>query len=164
VKINYCVECAAPLVQQTPTHYICENEHDFWNNPKPAVGVVLIKDNKVLFARRALPPFKDKYDLPGGFVDFGETIFEAARRELMEEAGIELGEMVIIGSTMQAYGENISICDLVLVADNWQGEPEPGDDVLALEWKPLEFINSNGFAWNYSGIVPAIESHLRKGL
>jgi len=44
---------------------------------------------KVLFIRRGLAPFKDKWALPGGFVRVEETVDEAARRELMEETGLK---------------------------------------------------------------------------
>src|SRR5262245_41266859 len=63
--------------------------------PRPALAVDCVvfglddEDLKVLLIRRGAPPFADRWALPGGFVHTDETIDEAARRELREEAGIE---------------------------------------------------------------------------
>ena len=47
--------------------------------------------------KRANPPYKDKYALPGGFVDVGETVEAAVLRELMEETGVEGRIVRIVG-------------------------------------------------------------------
>ena len=53
--------------------------------------VVFDRAGRLLLIRRAKPPFKGRYALPGGFVDVGETVEAAALRELQEETGIEFG-------------------------------------------------------------------------
>jgi 8-oxo-dGTP diphosphatase len=63
--------------------------------PRAAVTVDCVvfglddEDLKVLLIRRDLPPFEDKWALPGGFVRLNETLDEAARRELQEETSLE---------------------------------------------------------------------------
>jgi len=52
---------------------------------------------RVLLIRRKNPPFKGAYALPGGFVEIGETLDAACRREVLEEAGIELGDLRLVG-------------------------------------------------------------------
>jgi mutator protein MutT len=55
----------------------------------PVVITILIRDGKVLFIRRAGKTFTGLLSLPGGKIDFGETIEEAALREFQEETGIQ---------------------------------------------------------------------------
>lgn len=59
--------------------------------------VVFDRDGRLLLIKRGHPPFKGKYALPGGFVDVGETVEQAALRELKEETGIEGKIVRLIG-------------------------------------------------------------------
>ncbi len=63
--------------------------NDYPNRPLVGVGVVAIKDGRVLLIRRAKPPRAGRWSLPGGRQRLGETVRETARRELREEAGVE---------------------------------------------------------------------------
>jgi 8-oxo-dGTP diphosphatase len=68
-----------------------------YDYPRPALTVDCVvfgfddEDLKVLLIQRNNPPFADRWALPGGFVDVDESLEEAARRELSEETGIEVG-------------------------------------------------------------------------
>lgn len=67
--------------------------------PRPALTVDIIlflKENtnySVLLIKRNNPPFKEKWALPGGFVDMDETLEEAAKRELFEETSIKIDNL-----------------------------------------------------------------------
>ena len=63
--------------------------NDYPNRPLVGVGVVAIKDRRVLLIRRGKPPRAGTWSLPGGRQRLGETVRETARRELREETGIE---------------------------------------------------------------------------
>jgi 8-oxo-dGTP diphosphatase len=57
--------------------------------PILAVSVAVFRQGRVLVGRRARPPMAGRFSLPGGVVEVGETLIEAARRELFEEVGVE---------------------------------------------------------------------------
>ena len=58
--------------------------------PRVAVGVVVVKNSSVLLVRRGQEPSKGLWSVPGGLVELGETIEDAARREVTEETGISI--------------------------------------------------------------------------
>src|SRR5206468_11763707 len=59
--------------------------------------VIFDNEGRVLLIRRKNEPFKGGYALPGGFVDIGETVEAACRREVSEEAGFEVDDLSLIG-------------------------------------------------------------------
>lgn len=156
--LNYCMECAAALTKQTETLYVCENGHFFYNSPVGASVVALINDTgEVLFSKRANDPEGGKYDLPGGFLLFGEDAESGARRELIEEAGIELGEVQLLTSIASTYRENYTTADHVFVCTDWQGTPVAADDAAALEWHPIEFAFDSDQIAFHEAFRPAYE-------
>ncbi|RJR29361.1 NUDIX hydrolase [Candidatus Microgenomates bacterium] len=71
--------------------------------PKLVVGVLARYNNKFLLARETLEGGKDYWIIPGGKVEFGETIEEAAKREILEETGIKANNLKFL-----AYKEAIA--------------------------------------------------------
>lgn len=66
--------------------------------PLLAVDIVIkTKDDRIVFIKRLNPPFKGFFALPGGFVEYGEKVEEAAIREAKEETGLDVEDLRLIG-------------------------------------------------------------------
>ena len=61
--------------------------------PFIGIGIVVVKGDHVLLCRRGKAPNIGSWTLPGGAQEVGETCHEAARRELMEETGLAVGDL-----------------------------------------------------------------------
>lgn len=60
-----------------------------FENPKPTATAVVIKDQKLLVARRNIEPFKGLWDFVGGYIQKNETVEDALKREVKEELGVD---------------------------------------------------------------------------
>jgi len=97
--------------------------------------VVLDSADRVLLIRRANPPFQGQYALPGGFVDVGETVEAACRRELKEETGLDVGALRLIGVYSDpARDPRGHTCSVAFLAHAGKAQPVAGDDAAAVEW------------------------------
>jgi ADP-ribose pyrophosphatase YjhB (NUDIX family) len=67
------------------------------DRPFLAASAAVIRDSKVLIVRRARPPARGVYTLPGGVVETGETLAEAAKREVREETGLDVAPLALAG-------------------------------------------------------------------
>src|SRR3546814_14101329 len=76
--------------QRRPVHDLNEVVNDYPNRPLIGVGVVVFKGDRVLLIRRGKPPREGQWSLPGGRQRLGERIAATARREVAEEAGIDI--------------------------------------------------------------------------
>ena len=97
--------------------------------------IVLDARGRVLLVRRKHPPFKGHYALPGGFVEIGETVEDAARRELMEETGVKAGRLQLVGVYSDPGRDpRAHTCSAVFLARIARARPTAGDDAAAAEW------------------------------
>jgi UDPglucose 6-dehydrogenase len=74
-----------------------EPDETIWTNPALAINVIVEDKSKILLVKRRLEPFKGLWSLPGGYVEYGETVEDAARREVKEECGLDIQPSGIIG-------------------------------------------------------------------
>jgi 8-oxo-dGTP diphosphatase len=107
-------------------------------NTVPAVAALVVDDEgRLLLARRAHEPDAGLWDTPGGFLNEGEEPLAALRRELREEAALEIEPGEFVGMHLDRYGgndEDAPVLNLVWEATIVRGEPEPADDVSELRW------------------------------
>jgi len=97
--------------------------------------VVLNPRGEVLLIQRKNEPFKGHYALPGGFVDIGETVEDACRRELLEETGVKAGRLRLVGvysdPNRDPRGHTASVVFLTRVRST---KLEAGDDAASAQW------------------------------
>ncbi len=109
------------------------------SRPRVAVGAVVFKDDKVLLVRRAKPPAEHVWAIPGGSVEIGESLREAAEREILEETGVTIRalEPVYTFDVIDrdaGGGVRFHYVIIDLTAEYIQGVPLAGDDASAASW------------------------------
>jgi NAD+ diphosphatase len=103
---RYCPKCGASALRIVGGKLLrCEAcSFEFYLNAAAAVaGLIVDCQGRLLITVRAKEPGKGKWDLPGGFVDPGESAEEALRREVREEVGLEVTAMQYLGSYPNTY-------------------------------------------------------------
>lgn len=113
--------------------------HEYPDSHQVAVGAIVIRDNEVLLVKRKQPPGEGLWAIPGGRVELGETLQEAAEREVKEETGviIRAGHPVYTFEVIEhddAGRIRFHYVIVDLVADHVSGEPNPGDDACEARW------------------------------
>lgn len=99
---EYCKYCAHKLVTDIPAgdcvpRQRCTNcGHIEYATPIATVSTLLIAQKRILFIRRDIPPYAGKWAPPGGYPEQGESMREAAIRELHEETGLRVDQSRLI--------------------------------------------------------------------
>jgi 8-oxo-dGTP diphosphatase len=137
---------------------------EYPSRPIVGIGIVVLKGNSVLLVRRGKPPNTGSWTLPGGAQELGETAAEAARRELKEETGLEVGELHLTAAVDSIRRDGTGRVQfhytIVDFACAWQeGEPVAGSDVTEAIWVPLERLGAYGL-WCEAHRVIAIAKGL----
>ncbi|HEC96325.1 MAG TPA: NUDIX hydrolase [Euryarchaeota archaeon] len=121
-------------------------------SPKVAVDGVVIKDRKILLVKRGKDPFKGKYALPGGFVEYGERVEDAVIREVFEETNVKVKIKDLLGvysdPNRDPRGHVISIAFLL---EYVSGEPAGGDDAAEASWFDID--NLPPLAFDHDKII-----------
>jgi 8-oxo-dGTP diphosphatase len=105
-------------------------------HPGVGVGVALVEEGKILLVRRGHDPGKGLWAVPGGKVDFGETLREAAVREVREETGleVEVGRVIWAG---EHVSDDVHIVLIDFLGTVTGGALEAADDADRAEWVAL---------------------------
>ncbi|HVQ75568.1 MAG TPA: NUDIX domain-containing protein [Candidatus Binatia bacterium] len=122
-------------------------QREFPDSPRAGVGAVVFDGDRVLLVRRGRPPAAGKWSLPGGLIELGERIQEAAAREVAEECGlrVRVGEVCgvidrVIAEPDPAGGEARIRYHWVIidfVAEVVDGHLQAGSDAAEARWVPL---------------------------
>lgn len=118
-----------------------EQDDGRWYPEQPMVGVgaVVLRDGRLLMVKRSREPSKGKWSIPGGKLELGETLRQAARREVLEECGIEVEMEDVVSATetiLRDEAGNIRY-HFVLVDLSGKyisGEPKAQSDAAECRW------------------------------
>lgn len=117
-----------------------------YDYPHPALTVDIVlatrgRSSSVLLIKRMRDPFEGCWAIPGGFVEEGETLADAARRELKEETGLDVEELEQLYTAgdpgRDPRGWTVSVVYLLRV-NSKRIKPKAGDDAKEVKWFPLD--------------------------
>jgi NAD+ diphosphatase len=137
---RFCANCGAPTEPRDAGHErhcpACDAHHFPRADPVVIVRVTDDRD-RLLLGRQGRWP-EGRFSLLAGFVEPGETLEEAVRREVAEESGVELGEVSYIASQPWPFPSSLMLGFNALAVG---GDPAPGDDELAeVRWFEREEV------------------------
>jgi 8-oxo-dGTP diphosphatase len=116
--------------------------------PKLMVDVVIPSEKGVVLIRRANEPFEGQWALPGGFVEVGETVEEAADREAAEETGlaVEVARLVGVYSDPERdpRGHNVSVAFLARVLSGDLAAGTDASEVSVVDPSSVELAFDHG--------------------
>ncbi|NOT33746.1 MAG: NUDIX domain-containing protein [Candidatus Eisenbacteria bacterium] len=166
-----CRQCGGPVARtsgEKPRKIHCPRcRYLLYDYPRAAAGMLVVRGDEVLVLRRAHPPRVGRLDIPGGFVDAGEELEAAARRELLEETGLAVGRCEWLGFWWDRYWLDgfgaFPTMNFYWLARWRRGTPRTADDAASAEWMPLARVlrARRDHAW---GHMDAVYRTVRKRL
>src|SRR5277367_645022 len=131
---------------------------EYPSTPFVGVGAVIVQDNRVLLIRRGQPPLLGEWSLPGGVLECGETLREAAAREAREETGlvVETGEMLGVyersvpgdeGRVRYHYVQVEFLCRAI------GGDLKAGSDAAEVRWFTRDELPALNLAYDANDVV-----------
>jgi ADP-ribose pyrophosphatase YjhB (NUDIX family) len=162
---RFCPRCTGQLTHEAGRVECPSCGFAHYANPAPAVSALVVdRAGRLLLARRAHDPDAGLWDTPGGFLDEEEHPYDALRRELLEETGLDVEVGAFVGAHMDSYGDAEDakpVLNLVWEARVASGEERPADDVSELRWFGLDELPRDdelAFRW----LAPALREWARR--
>ena len=138
---KFCASCGAVLVlrrDEGQTRPVCPDcGRVVYYDPKLAATCVVERSEGVLFVQRAMPTGYGLWSLPGGYVDRGELVEDAAAREVFEETGLRVATRELIGVFSQAQHPVVVVA---YSADETGGLLMAGPECLDLGFFPTDAL------------------------
>jgi len=123
--------------------------------PYLTIDAVVIKNKKILLMKRKNEPFKDYWAIPGGFVERGETLRKAVKREALEETGLKVSPKKIIGfydnPKRDSRGHVIALAFLCMPKGG-KLKPQP-EEVSDVRFFPVKEIRKLKIAFDHRKII-----------
>jgi 8-oxo-dGTP diphosphatase len=112
--------------------------------PQLAVGAAVVDDGRLLTVRRARPPAKGRWTLPGGRVEAGERVADAVAREVAEETGLRVEAGALLGWTEHLDDEHHYVILDFRARLLAPGTPVAGDDAADVAWLTRSELRAAG--------------------
>jgi ADP-ribose pyrophosphatase YjhB (NUDIX family) len=142
-QFRFCPVCGAPLHPvrlkgEEPLRLVCDGcRYVLYLDPKVAACSIIELNGGIVLLKRSIQPEKGKWVFPGGFVDRGEKVEEAALRETMEECGLKTEIEGLLG--VYSYpGQTVVV--VVYRARHLSGLLKAGDETREAQSFPMDRI------------------------
>lgn len=114
-------------------------KREYPDYPLVGVGAIIIEQDRVLLVKRGHAPLAGEWSIPGGVLEVGETMCQAAAREVMEETGltVEVGELLGVYDRILRDADERTLYHYVLIdflCRRIAGEPHAAGDALEARW------------------------------
>lgn len=104
--------------------------------PLIGVGVAIIRNGKILLGKRKNAHGEGEWAFPGGHLEYGEQVEACARREVLEETGLELGQCHVGPYTNNVFTtHNKHYITLIIIAEAGEGEPQNLEPEKCESWQ-----------------------------
>lgn len=161
---KFCLQCGRPLEERLVeeegrVRLVCPAcRYIHYLNPKVVAGAIPQKDGKVILLRRSIEPGRGRWTFPAGYVEWGESVPEAAVRETREEVGVEIAIISLLN--VYSYPDS-GVVTVVYTAEVVGGAPERGAETeeVALfapheiPWEELAFRSTKEALRDWTGRV-----------
>jgi 8-oxo-dGTP diphosphatase len=181
MSFNFCSHCGAGLPRHADPFAAQKCAQCGWthyHNSKPCAGALIVHDKRVLLVWRAIEPYKDCWDIPGGFLEPGEHPIDGMLREVREETGLTVRVIDLLGVYIDRYnfnGAEFFTLNHYYIVEPIGGELGAADDVNAHRWFPIDALPSEDkIAFEHAKVVlkdlqnylspsPSLQGKGRKG-
>lgn len=163
-EFRFCPRCGGTLGRQRlkshePERLVCGAcKFIFYDDPKVAACTIPIVDGKIVLLKRGIEPSYGKWVFPGGFLDRGERVEEAARRETWEEVNLK----VEVTRLLNVYSyPGYAVVVVVYLADVVGGQLQAMDETLEVQtfspaeipWDDLAFPSTRDALQEYLALL-----------
>ena len=128
-----------------------------YKNPIPTVDTIIQINSQILFIERKKDPFKGHLTFPGGFVNEGEKVEDAALREVKEETSLLVKLVDILGvysdPARDPRGHIMSTVFIGQIPSEYKDKAKSGDDAAALKWVDLDDIDNQNLGFDHKKII-----------
>ena len=158
--VQFCPRCGNRANIKFPRSLTCDScGYGAFYNPKPVACAITAHDQGIILARRGFQPNRGKWSMPGGFVDLGESVEDAAIRETQEEIGVHIEIQRLVG----VYSRSTDRIVVVVYAARTRGTPTRTEEALEVQafrpttipWDELAFWSDDRALRDYLSLTAA---------